>query len=119
MNMKKTFSKEEIRRLLVLTYIGEWVMTSNYKEGSCRAEYTEILDKMLNLAHKAGLDEYVSWQETGIEPSPLLEDECRRFLEEYEDKYFLAELAERLSEIDVEALVRHQKQNGEYLEDRP
>ena len=114
--VQKMFTKDEVRRLLILTYLGEWVMTSQHKDES-RSEYTDILDKMLSFAHRMGLDEYVSWQDTPsrIEPSMLLEDEGRKFMEEYEDRFFFDELAERLSQVDIEALVRHQKTKPEAI----
>jgi len=114
-SFQKMFTKDEFRRLLILTYLGEWVMTSHKDES--RSEYTSILDKMLSFAHRMGLDEYVSWQDTPsrIEPSMLLEDEGRKFMEEYEDRFFFDELAERLSQVDIEALVRHQKTKPEAI----
>lgn len=112
MDIKKELTKNEIRNLLILTYLGEWMMTSHYSDKS-RSEYTDVLDKMLKIAHRAGLDEYVSWQDTErrIEPSPLLESKCQELIDEYGDKFFLDELSERLSRVDVESLVRYQKDN--------
>ena len=114
MSIAKIFTKDEFRRLLFLTFLGEWVVNAHRGVGVLK-EYEEILDRILGYAHQFGLDEYVAWEkEPGkVEPSHLLEDECRKFMDEYEDKFFLAELADRLSQVDVEALVRHQKAKPE------
>lgn len=85
MSMDKNFNKEEFRRLLFLTFLGEWVMNAHRGIDS-KLEYTYILDKVLGYAHKMGLDEYVAWEKgTGkIAPSYQLENECREFMREYE-----------------------------------
>jgi len=104
MSLEATFSKDEFRRILILTYLGEWVVNAERSKDSL-TEYSETLDQMLHHAHKMGLDEYVAWdKETGkIQPSFLLEEEGRKFMAEYEDKFFLSELADRLSQMDVES----------------
>ncbi len=75
-------------------------------------DYSALLDKMLGCTHKFGLDEYVSWEKYAgkIGPSSLLEDECRTFMADYEDNFFADELSERSARIDLEALVRYQKE---------
>ena len=110
MSLEATFSKDEFRRILILTYHGEWVVNAEKGKDSLE-EYSETRDKMLHYACEIGLEEYVAWdKETGkIQPSFLLESEGRKFIAEYEDKFFLGELADRLSRMDVEALLRSQK----------
>lgn len=109
----KIFTKDELQRLLFLTFLGEWVMNAHRGTNS-KTEYTDILDKVLRHAHKMGLDQYIAWEKSGkIGPSCQLENECREFMSEYENCFFLEELAERFSKIDVEALIRYQKENSE------
>ncbi|MDP3920450.1 MAG: hypothetical protein Q8R76_06575 [Candidatus Omnitrophota bacterium] len=114
MSIEKIFNKEEFRRLLFLTFLGEWVMNA-HRGVSSKTEYTYVLDKILGYAQQMGLDQYVTWEkEPGkIGPSCQLENECREFMSEYENRFFLEELADRFSKIDVEALIRYQKEHPE------
>ena len=112
-NIEKLFTQDEFRRLLFLTFLGEWVMNAHRGVDS-KNEYTEVLDKILGYAQKMGLDQYTTWEKSGkIGPSCQLENECDEFMDEYENLFFLQELAERFSKIDVEALIRYQKEHPE------
>ena len=113
MSIEKFFSKDEFRRLLFLTFLGEWVMNAHRGVDS-KVEYTEVLDKILGYVQNMGLDQYTTWEKSGkIGPSCQLENECREFMADYENHFFLQELAERFSKIDIEALIRYQKEHPE------
>jgi len=46
MSIENLFTKEEFRRLLFLTFLGEWIMNA-HKGPNSNTEYTEVLDKIL------------------------------------------------------------------------
>lgn len=97
MELKKQLTKKEIERLLILTYLGEWVVNAHAQGDEIRSEYTRLLEKVLSLAHQAGLDEYVSWRNASqkLDASFLLEEKCQKFIEEYGKKFFQEEFEDR------------------------
>lgn len=111
MELGKQLTKEEIKRLLILAYLGEWVVNAHAQGDEARPEYTSILEKMLSLAHQAGLDEYVAWRNAvkKIDASFLLEEKCQKFLAEYGEKFFKEEFEDRFPAMDIQALMRKQQ----------
>lgn len=111
MDIEKIFSKDEFRRLVLLTYLGEWIINSQKRPVNSSVEYNDVLDKVLGYAQKIGLNEYVQRKKNSqeIEASFFLEEEGVKIMEEYHDHFFLEELVERFSQVDVEAFLSHRK----------
>lgn len=101
--MKRFFNQYEYRRLLILTFLGDWVINAHLTDDRLK-EYTDVQDKIFAFAKQFGLDECIDRDEqTGkIYPSRLLEEEALKFMEEYEDESFWDELTDRLARRDMD-----------------
>jgi hypothetical protein len=102
-SLRSYFSKEEYRKLLILTFLGEWAVNA-HRTDDHKKDFEEVADKILAFAGQFDLNEYVDKGDASgkIYPSGQLEDESLQFMDEYEEHYFWDELADRLAERDME-----------------
>lgn len=99
--MNIELSKKELRYLLDLVYIGNWILNS--ARGLDRFEAYDILqEKFFTLAAAAGMPELVQTYKGHIFPSRAYEDGgIHEAIAEYEDSVFFDILAEELSRRDM------------------
>jgi hypothetical protein len=97
-------STEELRDLIIMTYMAEWVMDAYKTEADPRtARFKELEQKLLKLALEAGLNDLVMYDEDLKMhfPTRLMEDgTAREFIDEYNNETFWDELANRLATRD-------------------
>ena len=99
--MNLNLSNEELRDLIIMTYIAEWVMDS-YKIGDDprTTRFKEVEQKLLKLAMEAGLNDLVMYDEqlkTYFPTRFMEEGTAREFIDEYDNETFWDELANRLA----------------------
>ena len=99
--MNVTFSEEEYRRILLLAYLGEWMMNAIRKDPD--PEYEDTLSRLYSFCQGTGLESLVgfdaeneSWLATDA-----FEDQAHAFIDQYDDKTFWEELTARLTERDL------------------
>jgi len=99
--MTPTFSEEEYRRVLVLAYLGEWVMNAIRKDPEAEAEDT--LSRLFSFCQGTSLQSLVGYDaqhETWL-PTEAFEEQAHAFIDQYDDKTFWEELTARLTERDL------------------
>ncbi len=104
------FSKEEMKKLLELLNIADWVLTSqDVDEDERKDSYMKLLQRLYKEAYENGMTEEVEFAEDVKEYFPNEEWEekiqARDFIEEYEDATFWDELVFRLADRDIEIAV--------------
>jgi hypothetical protein len=100
-----TLSDKEYHRLLVLTYLGEWMVNAVRKEPD--PAYQATASKVYSFTAGTELDVYTSYDrnEEDWGASDKLESDAHPIIDEYDDKTFWEELTARLVERDL--MVQH------------
>lgn len=103
--MTLTLSDEEYRRLLVLTFLGEWMVNAIRKEPD--PAYEDTASKVYSFAKGTPLEALTVFDGNKEDwtPSEKLEAEAHPLIDEYDDKTFWEELTARLTERDL--MARH------------
>lgn len=108
-----SLSRDELRRLLHLVYIGTWVLSAHKTEADPRAApYDALEQKLYAVAARHGFagetgnpaDDLLDYVEEFKQYFPTLdfeEGEVHEFLDEYDDDTFWDELVYRLAERDA------------------
>lgn len=101
MNMTLTLKEEDYRRLMTLTYLGEWVVNATRKEPD--AAYEAVMDKVYAGTQGTPLESLASYDDQGLIWNPIeaFEEEAHTMIDEYDDKTFWEELTGRLTERDL------------------
>lgn len=100
--MEINLTKDQLRKLLHLVYLGEWVINSFRSEDRLE-DYERVAEQVLSLAPSRGLKDLVEFDEFEGRyfPSSELEKETEEFLTEYEDSVFWNTLIDALAERDL------------------
>jgi hypothetical protein len=100
-----TFSETEYRRLLVLAYLGEWMVNAVRKDPDPMIE--DAASKMYSFAKGTSVESMVHFERnrSAWAASEKLEAEAHPLIDEYDDKTFWEELTARLVERDL--MARH------------
>jgi hypothetical protein len=99
--MTPTFSDDEYHRLMMLTYLGEWVMNAIRKDPD--PAYLDTASKVYSYAKGTPLEKLVTF-DAGDESwgvSKILEDDAHAIIDQYDDKTFWEELTARMTERDL------------------
>jgi len=99
--MQITLSQDQYEKLLQLVYLGNWLVNS-YR-GSERLEgYDKLAEDIMAFAPSAGLKDWVEFDEFEgrYYPSRKLDEEMRKFWEEYDEDVFWNMLIDGLAERD-------------------
>lgn len=104
--MELSFSKDELKALLELSVIADWVMTAHDNEDDERKDpYIKLVQKIYAFAHKNGMTKEIEHLEDVQEffPDETWEEKslARAFISEFEEKTFWDELIERLAEREL------------------
>lgn len=110
--MEIKFTKEELKKLLELLNIADWVLTSqDVEEDERKYSYLKLLQRIYKEAYENGMTEEIEFDEEVKEYFPNEEWEERvlahDFIEEFEDASFWDELVFRLADRDID-----RKMNG-------
>jgi len=99
--MNPTFSEQEYRRLMLLAYLGEWVVNAIRKDPD--PMYEDVVSKVFSYAHETTLESLVFHNETtgSWDPEEPFEEEAHTMIDQYDDKTFWEELTARLTERDL------------------
>lgn len=99
--MNLTLNENEYRRLMLVAYLGEWVLNATRKEPDL--EYEALVEKVLAGAKGTPLETLIDYDEenTSWIPQEKFEEEAHTFIDEYDDKTFWEELTSRLTERDL------------------
>ena len=102
MAMGISFDEKRFKNLLMLAYLGDWVLNA-YKENA-DASYDEALSYLLSHAGAFGLKEWAEKTEGGsYVPSPKMERSALEFVEDYNQEVFWDHLMQRLADRDMAA----------------
>ena len=99
--MTPTFSDAEYRRLMMLAYLGEWMLNAIRKDPD--PAYLDTASKVYSFAKGTLLEELVTFDanDDSWNPSKPFEDEAHALIDQYDDKTFWEELTARLTERDL------------------
>jgi hypothetical protein len=103
MSMKNSLTKENYRTLLELVYMGLWVVTAHRVETDAESrKYEELEQYLFSYAKDFNAEELVERDPkfNEIFPTQQLEEECTRFIEEYDNDTFWEDLIYRLARRD-------------------
>ena len=99
--MTPNFSDQEYRRLMLLTYLGEWMLNAIRKDPD--PSYEDLVSKVFSGAQGTSLEPLVSFDEEADSWSPIeaFEEEAHTMIDQYDDKTFWEELTARMTERDL------------------
>ena len=115
-NMKIEFSKNELKTLLELLYLGEYLFSfseNNYTEK--KNKYSKLMQKIFANVEKAELKEYVErFDKNEICFSRKLDDDedVQEIINNHENISFWMELIWRLADRDIEKKIGSEKFSG-------
>ena len=112
--MELSFSKEELKALVEMSVMADWVMTAHDNEDDERKDpYMKLVQKIYAFAHKNGMKEEIEYLEDIQEFFPDEEWEAkslaRTIISEFEEKTFWDELVERLAERELNRKLQNSK----------
>lgn len=104
--MELSLTKTELKALVELSVVADWVLTAHDNEDDERKEpYTKLIQKIYAFAHKNGMNKEIEHLEDIQEfyPDENWEEKslARAFISEFEEKTFWDELVERLAEREL------------------
>ncbi len=99
--MNPTFSEQEYRRLLMLAYLGEWLLNAVRKDPD--PAYEDLVAKLFSLTDGTPLASLASFDHGTGEwiPAERFEEDAHTHIDEYDDTTFWEELTARLTERDL------------------
>jgi hypothetical protein len=99
--MKLELSKKELRRLLDMAYIGNWILNSTRGEERF-ADYDKVESLLFQKAYEEGMDILTDFQQGAAVPSrAFVEGGIHEAIMEYENNVFFDILAEDLARRDM------------------
>ena len=99
--MTPEFSDEEYRRLMMLAFLGEWVINAIRKDPD--PTYEDAVSKIYSFAQGTSIEPLVAYDgesEAWI-PAEAFENDAHAIIDQYDDKTFWEELTARLTERDL------------------
>lgn len=95
-------SNEQLKKLLRLAYLGEWVLQAHDKDNYDK-DIDDLEQELYALAYNNGLDEEVEFDEKlgGYVPTPEFEEMCDEDIENYDENTFWEELIVRMSQKEM------------------
>ncbi len=99
--MTPTFSDAEYRRLMMLAYLGEWMINAIRKDPD--SAYLDTASKVYSFAKGTPQEDLVAFDanDESWEVSKAFEDEAHAIIDQYDDKTFWEELTARMTERDL------------------
>jgi len=105
--MDVQLSKKQLLLLLKLVYLGNWIVNA-FRTGTRGDEevddFEQVTQYIYEIAHKAGLSEYIEYDQEAQRffPTLLLEDEsdAAKYRRQYDEETFWHELMHRLADRD-------------------
>jgi hypothetical protein len=109
--MDITLTKDQLRNLLILTYIGNWVVNADKTEKDQDQDFNSLEQVLLAQAKNQGLGSYVLGpdQEGSLYASEVLEETAETYLDEFERGFILEDLALQLARRDLLAQIGPKK----------
>ncbi len=112
--MEISFNKEELKKLVEIAVMADWVMTAHDTEDDVRKdEYLKLIQKIFATAWKNGMKKEIEHLEDINEffPDETWEESslARAFINEFEEKTFWDELVERLAERELNRKLGNKK----------
>jgi hypothetical protein len=99
--MNPTFSEQDYRRVMLLAYLGEWVVNAIRKDPE--PAYEDVVSKVFSFAQGTTLESLIAFDENSSQwiPATAFEEEAHTLIDQYDDKTFWEELTGRLTERDL------------------
>ena len=99
--MQITLSQDQYEKLMHLVHLGNWLVNS-YRGSERLEEYDKLAEDIMSFAPAAGLKDRVEFDEFEgrYYPSRKLDEEMRKFWEEYDEDVFWNMLIDGLAERD-------------------
>ena len=99
--MTPTFTDDEYRRIMRMTFLGEWMLNAIRKDPE--AADTDALSKLYSFTRGTPLEELVAFDDEGSlwTAAEKFEDEAHALIDQYDDVTFWEELTARITERDL------------------
>ncbi len=99
--MNVTLTDAEYRRLMMLAYLGEWMVNAVQKDPD--PAYEDTANMIYSFVKGTPLESLVTYDENGLVyiPTEAFEEEAHAIIDQYDDKTFWEELTGRLTERDL------------------
>jgi len=99
--MTATFSDEDYRRVMMLAFLGEWMVNAIQKDPDPKFE--DLALKVYAFAKGTSLEPLITFDEPSgsWNPSDAFDAEAHALIDQYDDKTFWEELTVRLAERDL------------------
>ncbi len=99
--MNVDLTEQDYRRLMMLAYLGEWMVNAIRKDPD--PAYEDVLTKLYTSAQGTGLEPLTAYDAANEvwAPAEALEEEAHALIDDYDEKTFWEELTARLSERDM------------------
>src|SRR5579864_812728 len=99
--MTLTFSDEEYRKLMMMTFLGEWMINAVRKDPD--PAYEDTVSKVYSFSQGTSLEALAAFDKNAESwiPSEALENEAHAMIDHYDDKTFWEELTARMIERDL------------------
>ncbi len=99
--MQITLSQDQYEKLLHLVFLGNWLVNS-YRGNKRLEPYDKLAEDIMSFAPSAGLKDRIEFDEFEgrYYPSGKLDEEMRKFWEEYDEDVFWNMLIDGLAERD-------------------
>lgn len=108
MEFPLTFNDKQLRKLMTLVYLGNWMVNGVQNESDRNEDFDNVEQRVYGQAKKLGLDQFVSYDEEANRFYPELGsdgfEEIQKYLSEYSDEIFWYEITNRLAERDMRYL---------------
>ncbi len=85
--MKINFTNKQYAKLIRMAYIAEWVINSNNIYEDRDKDYDDLLKYIMSFVKDFGMEKMIDKSDGEIDPSRLLEEETRSFLDEYDEEF--------------------------------
>ena|SRR5258708_6494888 len=99
--MTPTFSDQEYRRVMLLTFLGEWMLNAIRKDPD--PAYEDAASKVYSFSQGTTLESLAVFDEDADAwvPSEAFDEEAHTIIDQYDDKTFWEELTARMTERDL------------------
>jgi len=99
--MTPTFSDQEYQRLMMLAYMGEWMMNAIRKDPD--PAYEDVVSKVYSYAQGTSAESLVAFdkESDGWVPLEAFENQAHAIIAQYDDITFWEELTARMTERDM------------------
>ncbi|GGJ00240.1 hypothetical protein GCM10010885_06830 [Alicyclobacillus cellulosilyticus] len=116
--MQIELTPEQYRKLLMLIFLGEWILNGSAANEDGREAVQDVADYIYSLAHQFGAEDWVEYCDNcgGYHANQAMEEVLLPFIDEYDEETFWDVLSHHLAYRDVMATVGPDQEMTKELE---